>query len=169
MLRNAKRHDIGAGIDEIRHCPNDRQPVGGQGDSAAEGPLKTKTISSGSSFEEIAGYSRAVVVEHERYAEVLISGCTGFDYTTMTISEDLEQQVRRCFINIADVLAKAGGDLSHLVRLRYYITDASYWDIAAPVFGDALAGARPAATCIVAGLVDPRMKIEIEADARIPR
>ena len=131
--------------------------------------MKTTKISSGSSFEEIAGYSRALVVEHDSHAEVFVSGCTGFDYTTMTISEDLEQQVRRCFINIADVLAKAGGDLSHLVRVRYYITDASYWDLAAPVFGEALAGARPAATCIVAGLVDPRMKIEVEADARIPR
>ena len=131
--------------------------------------MKTKKISSGSTFEAIAGYSRAFVVEHSDYAEVFVSGCTGFDYTTMSISDDLTEQVRRCFINIADVLDKAGGDLSHLVRLRYYITDVSYWDLAAPVFGEALGGAQPAATCIVAGLVDPRMKIEVEADARIPR
>ena len=131
--------------------------------------MKIDKISSGSSFEAVAGYSRAIVVEHGSYAEVLISGVTGFDYSTMTISDDLAEQVRRCFINIAEVLAKAGGDLGHLVRLRYYITDAGFWEVAAPVFGKCLGAARPAATCIVAGLVDPRMKIEIEADARIPR
>lgn len=131
--------------------------------------MKTQKISSGSSFEAVAGYSRAMVVEHHGYAEVLISGCTGFDYSTMTISEDLAEQVRRTFVNIADVLAKAGGDLSHLVRVRYYVPEASYWDLAAPVFGESLGDIRPAATCIVCGLVDARMKIEIEADARIPR
>ncbi len=131
--------------------------------------MKTWTISSGSTYEDIAGYSRAVVVEHDGHAEVLVSGCTGFDYDTMTISEDLVQQVRRCFITIADALAKAGGDLSHLVRVRYYITDPDDWTLAAPAFGRALGAARPAATCVVARLIDPRMKIEIEADARIPR
>ncbi|MBV9512079.1 MAG: RidA family protein [Caulobacteraceae bacterium] len=131
--------------------------------------MKTQKISSGSSFEQVAGYSRAMLVEHDRYAEVLISGCTGFDYSTMTISDDLAEQVRRAFVNIADVLAKAGGDLSHLVRVRYYVTETDAWDRAAPVFGEALGEIRPAATCVVCGLVDPRMKIEIEADARIPR
>ena len=134
-----------------------------------EAPLKTQKISSGSSFEGVAGYSRAMVAEHDGYAEVFVSGCTGFDYSTMTISDDLAEQTRRCFINIAAALAQAGGDLSHLVRVRYYITDISYWDLAAPVFGESLSEVRPAATCIVCGLVDPRMKIEIEVDARIPR
>jgi len=131
--------------------------------------VKTSRISSGSSFEAVAGYSRAMVVEHDGFAEVLVSGCTGFDYSTMTISDDLAEQVRHCFSNIKTVLADAGGDLSHLVRVRYYIPDAASWEIAAPVFGEALADVRPAATCLVCGLVDPRMKIEIEADARIPR
>ena len=72
-------------------------------------------------------------------------------------------------INIAAALAQAGGDLSHVVRVRYYITDADYWELAAPVFGEALAASRPAATCLICGLVDPGMKIEIEVDARIPR
>ena len=131
--------------------------------------MKTQQISSGSSFEAVAGYSRAIVVEHGDYAEVLISGCSGFNYADMSISDDLAVQARQCFINIAAVLAQAGGDLSHLVRVRYYITDVAYWDQGAPVFGEALGGARPAATCIVCGLVDPRMKIEVEVDARIPR
>ena len=87
----------------------------------------------------------------------------------MSISDDLAEQVRGCFVNIAAVLAQAGGDLTHLVRVRYYITDPSYWDLAAPVFGECLGEIRPAATCVVCGLVDTRMKIEVEADARIPR
>ena len=131
--------------------------------------MKTQKISSGSSFEAVAGYSRAMVVEHDGFAEVFISGCTGFDYSAMTISDDLSAQVRQCFANIAAVMAQAGGDLSHLVRVRYYIPDAAYWDLAAPVFGESLGDVRPAATCIVCGLVDKQMKIEIEADARIPR
>jgi enamine deaminase RidA (YjgF/YER057c/UK114 family) len=131
--------------------------------------LKTQKITSGSSFEQVAGYSRAMVVEHPGYAEVLVSGCTGFDYGAMTISDDLADQVRQAFKNIADVLAKAGGDLNNLVRVRYYVPDAAYWDLAAPVFGESLKDVRPAATCVVCGLIDPRMKIEIEADARISR
>jgi len=117
----------------------------------------------------VAGYSRAVVVEHAGFAEVFVSGCTGFNYASMTISEDAADQARQCFVNIADALAKAGGDLSHVVRVRYYLPDGGDWERLAPVFGQALQGARPAATCLVCGLIDPAMKIEIEVDARIPR
>ncbi len=127
----------------------------------------TRKISSGSSFEVTAGYSRAMVVSHADHAEVFVSGCTGFDYATMTISDDLAQQVRQTFANLAAALAQAGGDLSHLVRVRYYLTDPAAWAVAAPVFGEYLGEVRPAATAVVCGLVDPRMKIEIEADARI--
>jgi enamine deaminase RidA (YjgF/YER057c/UK114 family) len=117
----------------------------------------------------VAGYSRAVVVEHGAYAEVFVSGCTGFDYASMSISEDAAAQARQCFVNIADALAKAGGDLSHVVRVRYYLPDGGDWERLAPVFGEALKDARPAATCIVCGLIDAGMKIEIEVDARIAR
>jgi enamine deaminase RidA (YjgF/YER057c/UK114 family) len=133
------------------------------------GGMDVQKISSGSAFEAVAGYSRAIVVEHADHKEVFVSGCSGFDYATMTISDDVVVQARQCFINIAAALEKAGGDLSHVTRVRYYITDGSYWELAAPVFGEALAAARPAATCLVCGLVDAGMKIEIEVDARIPR
>lgn len=129
----------------------------------------SQRISSGSAFEAVAGYSRAFVVEHGAHAEVFVSGCTGFDYATMTISPDVCDQARQCFVNIAAALAQAGGDLSHVVRVRYYLTEAADWDVAAPVFGESLAQVRPAATALVCGLVDARMKIEIEVDARIPR
>ncbi len=129
--------------------------------------MNKQLISSGSSFEQVAGYSRAVTVNHGAWSEVLISGVTGFDYKAMTISEDPVAQTRQCFANIAAVLAQAGGDLSAIVRVRYLLSDAALWDKLAPVFGEFLSDVRPAATAFVCGLVDPRMKIEIEVDARI--
>jgi len=131
--------------------------------------VSVRRISSGSVFEEEAGYSRAVVVQHADHDEVFVSGCTGFDYSTMTIREDVIEQTRQCFVNLADALTQAGGSLTHLVRVRYYLPDSGDWGRVAPVFGEILADIRPAATCLICGLIDPRMKIEIEADARIPR
>lgn len=131
--------------------------------------MKTQLISSGSAFEAVAGYSRALVVEHGTHAEVFVSGCTGFDYANMTISDDASAQARQCFVNIALALKQAGGELSHITRVRYYFTDGADWDVLAPVFGEFLSEVRPAATALVCGLVDPRMKIEIEVDARLPR
>ncbi len=131
--------------------------------------MKTARISSGSSFEAVAGYSRAIVVEQQGYAEVLISGVTGFNYATMTIEDDQAAQTRQCFATIAKVLGEAGGDLSHIVRVRYLLTTPEQFAELAPVFGEFLGEIRPAATALVCGLVDPRMKIEIEVDARIPR
>jgi enamine deaminase RidA (YjgF/YER057c/UK114 family) len=131
--------------------------------------MKTTLISSGSAFEAVAGYSRAVAVEHDGWAEVAISGVTGFDYKAMTISDDEVAQTRQCFANIAGVLAQAGGGLEHIVRVRYLLTSPAQWDSLAPVFGEFLKDVRPAATAVVVQLIDARMKIEIEVDARIPR
>jgi enamine deaminase RidA (YjgF/YER057c/UK114 family) len=131
--------------------------------------MKTSRISSGSSFEAVAGYSRALVVEHDGYAEVLISGVTGFNYATMTIEDDQAAQARQCFATIASVLAQAGGTLKDVVRVRYLLTDPAQFDALGPVFGEFLGEARPAATALVCGLVDSRMKLEIEVDARIAR
>jgi len=123
-----------------------------------------RLISSGSSFERMAGYSRAVVDGRD----VHVSGTTGFDYATMTIDEDLLVQTRQCLANIAAALAQAGCTLDDVVRVRYLLTDAAYFERAAPLFGEAFARARPAATAMIVGLVDPRIKIEIEVDARVP-
>lgn len=131
--------------------------------------MKTSLISSGSSFEAVAGYSRAVVVEHDGWAEVAISGVTGFDYKAMTISDDAAAQTRQCFANIEGVLHQAGAGLKDIVRVRYLLTDAAQWDLLAPVFGEFLGEIRPAATAVVVALIDPRMKIEIEIDARVSR
>jgi enamine deaminase RidA (YjgF/YER057c/UK114 family) len=124
--------------------------------------MTKRLISSGSAFEAVAGYSRAVVDGDW----VHVSGTTGFDYSTMTISDDLLTQTRQVFANISSALAQAGATLDDVVRVTYYLTEREAFGIAAPVFGEFFAKARPAATAVICGLVDARMKIEIEVTAR---
>ena len=119
-------------------------------------------ISSGSSFEALAGYSRAVVDGDW----IHVSGTTGFDYRDMSIVDDAVQQTHQCFSNISAALAQADASLDDVIRVRYLLTDASLFDQVAPVFGQYFVRARPAATAMVVGLIDPRMKIEIEVTAR---
>lgn len=123
-------------------------------------------ISSGSSFEAAIGYARAVVDGDW----VFVSGTTGFDYEAMTIEDDVVAQARQCLVNIGAALAQAGGGLADVVRVRYYLLDADDFEPCWPLLRSAFADAPPAATMIVvAGLADPRMRIEIEATARISR
>jgi enamine deaminase RidA (YjgF/YER057c/UK114 family) len=121
-----------------------------------------KLISSGSSFEKLAGYSRAVVDGDW----IFVSGCTGYEYSTMTLAPDLEGQVRQAFRNIANALEQAGASLDDVVRVHYYLPEQSDFARAAPIFGEYLGKARPAATALICGLVEPAMKIEIEVTAR---
>ena len=121
-----------------------------------------RLISSGSPFEATVGYSRAVV----EGCDVFVSGTTGFDYATMTISDDPIAQTRQAFANIAAALAEASCTLNDVVRVRYLLTDAGHFATLGPIFGEFLGQARPAATAMVVGLVDPRLKIEIEVTAR---
>jgi enamine deaminase RidA (YjgF/YER057c/UK114 family) len=122
-------------------------------------------ISSNSTFEALAGYSRAVVDGDD----VFVSGTTGFDYATMTIEEDPVAQTRQCFANIAAALRDAGCTLDDVVRVRYLLIDPALLGQLAPIFREYLGTALPAATAMVVGLIDPRMKIEIEVTARVPR
>lgn len=122
-----------------------------------------RLISSGSSFEQLAGYSR-VVVDGEW---IFVSGTTGYDYSTMTISPDLETQTRQVFSNLRDALARAGGTLADVVRVHYYLTEREQFEKVAPLFGDYFGEIRPAATAVICALVDPAMKIEIEVTARL--
>jgi len=121
-----------------------------------------RLISSGSPFETAGGYSRAVVDGEW----VFVAGTTGFDYVAMTISDDPAEQTRQALRNIERALAEAGAKLADVVRARYYVPDAADWPRIMPVLGEAFATIRPAATAIICGLVDPRMKIEIEVTAR---
>lgn len=125
---------------------------------------RTTRISSGSSFEAVAGYSRAVVDEFY----VHVAGTTGFDYASMSIAEDAVAQTHQTFANVAAALAQAGCTLADVMRVRYYLTDATLFSTLAPVFGQYFGSARPAATAIICGLIDARMKIEIEVTALRP-
>ncbi len=127
--------------------------------------MSRRLISSGSPFEALAGYSRAVVDG----ADVFVSGTTGFDYATMKIADDPVVQTHQCMRNIAKALGEAGCGLDDVVRVRYLLADAALFEPLAPIFGEYFARARPAATAMVVGLVDPRMKIEIEVTARLRR
>lgn len=127
--------------------------------------MTRRRISSGSPFEELAGYSRAVVDGDMVY----VSGTTGFDYATMQIAEDPVEQTEQCFRNIAAALGQADAGLADVLRIRIFIADAADFERIAPVVGRHCRAARPANTTVVAALLDPRMKIEIEVTAKIPR
>jgi enamine deaminase RidA (YjgF/YER057c/UK114 family) len=122
-----------------------------------------RRISSGSKFESEIGYSRAVVDGDW----IFVSGTTGFDYATMTISEDVAEQADQTLRNIASALAEAGASLDDVVRVRYLLPSAGDFEACWPVLRRHLGVALPAATMMVAGLADPRMKIEIEVTARM--
>ncbi len=123
--------------------------------------MKRQWISSGSIFEEQIGYSRAVVAGDW----VFVSGTTGFDYATMTISEDVATQAEQCLQNIATALAQAGCTLDDVVRVNYVLPDGKDFEACWPLLRKHFGQAKPAAMVITAGLLDPRMKIEIEVTA----
>ncbi|MET0499381.1 MAG: RidA family protein [Steroidobacteraceae bacterium] len=124
--------------------------------------MTRQLISSGSSFEQEIGYSRAVVDGEW----VFVSGTTGFDYATMTISGDVIEQAEQCLKNIEAALREAGASLKDIVRVTYVLPDAAEFKQCWPVLRKYLGEIRPAAMMISAGLADPRMKIEIEVTAR---
>ena len=118
-------------------------------------------ISSGSTFEADIGYSRAVV----QGDWIFVSGTTGFDYGTMTISDHLAEQAEQCLKNIESALAKAGASLEDVVRVTYVLPNSADFPKCWPVLRKYFGQVRPAAMMISAGLSDPRMQIEIEVTA----
>ena len=118
-------------------------------------------ISSGSPFEAQIGYSRAVVSGDF----VFVSGTTGFDYATMTISDDVAQQARQALSNIEVALERANASFADVVRVNYVVPHAPDFEACWPALREAFGTARPAAMMISAGLLDARMKIEIEVTA----
>ena len=123
--------------------------------------MKRQWITSGSTFEAQIGYSRAVVAGDW----VFVSGTTGFDYATMTISDDVVVQAEQCLQNIATALAEAGCTLDDVVRVNYVLPNSADFEPCWPVLRQHFGMAKPAAMVITAGLLDPRMKIEIEVTA----
>ncbi len=126
--------------------------------------MARRLISSGSTFEAEIGYSRAVVQD----GWVFVAGTTGFDYSTMTISDDVMAQCEQAFRNIEKALAEAGATFADVVRVQYILPARDDWPACWPVTRKYLGEIRPASTMLVAELQDPRMKIEIEMTARRP-
>lgn len=124
--------------------------------------MTRRLISSGSQFEHDIGYSRAVVDGDW----IFVAGTTGFNYDTMTISDDILEQTTQAFENIQSALRQAGAELADIVRVTYLVPDAKRFPDCWPVLRQYLGNVRPAATMMSAGLADPRMQIEIEVTAR---
>ena len=119
-------------------------------------------ISSGSPFEATLGYSRAVVMGDWCF----VAGTTGRDPDSGAMPDDVRTQTENAFRIIEIALDQAGFALSDTVRVTYYITDMAYADAITPILGARFGTIRPAATMVVvAGLVSPDMKIEIEVTA----
>ncbi|MDE0590995.1 RidA family protein [Halocynthiibacter sp. C4] len=121
----------------------------------------TKLISSGSEFEKSVGYSRAVVKGNLCF----VSGTTGYDYETMKMPESVADQARNCLKTIESTLDEGGFQMSDVVRVQYTIVDSALYEELAPVLGEVFSEIRPAATMVVAGLIRPEMKVEIEVTA----
>ncbi len=125
--------------------------------------MTRRLISSGSKYEQDVGYSRAVIDGEW----IFVSGTTGFDYDTMTISDNLLDQTEQCLKNIQSALRRAGADFSDVVRVNYILPKGERFSDCWPVLRKYFGASRPAMTMISAGLLDPRMQIEIEVTARM--
>jgi enamine deaminase RidA (YjgF/YER057c/UK114 family) len=125
--------------------------------------MSRRLISTGSPFEKTAGYSRAVIDGDFAF----VAGTTGYDYATMTMPEDVTSQTRNCFKTIEAALKGGGFAITDIVRATYYLTDIRDADAHFKVCGEVLGEIRPAATMlVVASLLKPEMKVEIEVTAK---
>jgi enamine deaminase RidA (YjgF/YER057c/UK114 family) len=125
--------------------------------------MSRRLISTGSPFEKTAGFSRAVIDGDFAF----VAGTTGYDYATMTMPSDVTGQTRNCFKTIEAALRDGGFTLADIVRATYYVIDAADADAVLAVRGERLGDIRPAATLlVVAGLLKPEMKVEIEVTAK---
>ncbi|MEM9838270.1 MAG: RidA family protein [Pseudomonadota bacterium] len=115
-------------------------------------------ISSGSPFEKTAGYSRAVVNGDRCH----VAGTTGYDYATMQIPDDVAAQTRNALATVEATLKEAGFALGDVVRARYVLKNADDVDAVFAVLGEVFGEVRPAATMIVADLIKPEIKFEVD-------
>ena len=125
--------------------------------------MSRRLISTGSPFEKAAGFSRAVIDGDIAF----VAGTTGYDYATMTMPADVTGQTRNCFKTIEAALKDGGFAMADIVRATYYITSPNDADAVLAICGENLGDIRPAATLlVVAGLLKPEMKVEIEVTAK---
>lgn len=120
-----------------------------------------KYISSGSSFEEKLGYSRAIIKGDWAF----VSGVTGYNYKTMDMPNNIAQQATNCFETIQSSLKEGGFSLSDTVRVQYTLTNSDLVNEIAPILKKYMGDIRPAATMIIANLIKPEMLVEIEITA----
>lgn len=119
--------------------------------------MSRQNISSGSKWEPVLGYSRAVKVG----PYIHVAGTTGPGDTAA-------EQTRAALETIKGALAQAGAKLTHVVRTRVYVTDISQWESIGKVHGEYFGDIRPAMAMVeVSKLIDPALKVEIEADAYV--
>lgn len=122
-------------------------------------------IASGTEWEDIVGYARAVRVGNR----VLVSGTTATDETGSVVGEgDPAAQTRRAIHNIEEALEAADAALSDVVRTRLFVTDIADWEAVGRAHGDAFGDVRPATSMVeISRLIDPAMLVEVEAEAVI--
>ena len=123
--------------------------------------MDRQRISSGAAFEDRVGYSRAVRVG----AHVWVSGTAPIMPDDADPPEGAYEQAQICLEIVARALAEAGASLDDVVRTRIYVTRTEDIDAVGRAHREAFATARPATTGIVAELLDPRWRVEIEAEA----
>jgi enamine deaminase RidA (YjgF/YER057c/UK114 family) len=126
--------------------------------------MERRLVSGHSPYEGVAGFSRAVVVGNR----VHVAGTAPIPPDGSAPPEGAYEQAKLCLEIVGEALARAGSGLEHVVRTNIYVTDASHWDGVSRAHGEVFGQIRPAATCVVARLLDPAWKVEIEAEAVLP-
>ena len=131
----------------------------------AKSVRERQKIASGAEWEPIVGYSRAVRVGNRIY----VTGTTALDVNGDLVGVgDAYAQAVQCFVNIETALNRLSAGLEHIVRTRMFVTDISRWEEYGRAHGEALRHVMPATTMVeVSRLIDPRMLIEIDADAEL--
>jgi enamine deaminase RidA (YjgF/YER057c/UK114 family) len=125
----------------------------------------TRKVSSGTAWEPVVGYSRAVAAGDY----IFVSGCTSVTGADFVHPGDAAAQTRQAIANVASALESLGASLADVVRTRIYVTDISRWEEYGRAHGEAFAGTMPATSMVqISALVDPRMLVEVEAIAYRP-
>ena len=126
--------------------------------------MERRLISGHSPYEPIVGFSRAVVVGKHVY----VAGTAPIQPNGSPPPEDAYEQARLCFEIIGRALESAGATFENVVRTRMYVTDPVYFEDIARAHGEVFRDIRPVSTTVVAALIDPAWKLEIDVDAMLP-